>query len=206
MDGQPTVRNRMRTWRSPDEAEAVFRRWSWRCARRHAIAEHLRAMVYMDPNDYDRPAIRSELEKIRREHPNLVQCLIQPAFERLVENSGDDSDTQMVDLFLRYGASVSNPTLFSKAVQILDGCRPHEPKVTSQVNAVLRALITAGADPTIGHAEFEGRSIIQEFSKERWRPTKVQAIQRVFKEIEQDRSLEMNTAPATGPSRRQGRL
>lgn len=164
--------------------------------------EDLLLMVYCDPNDYDLPAIRDELEWIRRTFPEHVQQQIQPAFERVVENSGMGTNTAAIELFLRYGASVAWPQLFDKATQELE---PYlHPPALPQVCAVLHCLIRAGADPRARWPEFDGKSSIEVLIK-RCNPARRKAIERVLAEVELDRQLE-NTAPATGPSRRQGRL
>lgn len=165
--------------------------------------EDLCYMVYCDPKDYDLRAIRKELEQIRHAYPTRVQQLIQPAFERVVENSGMDTSTRAIELFLAYGASITWPLLFHKATQEL-GPYNHPPALP-QVCAVLHCLIRAGADPHAAWPEFGGRSSIEELGDGMSNPACLRAVESVLAEVELDRQLE-NTAPATGPARRQGRL
>lgn len=163
----------------------------------------LHMVVCCDPEDYDLLAIRNLLEQIQRDFPTRVQQMIQPAFEVVVEESGRDTSTRTIELFLAYGASVSWPLLFHNATH---GLGPYlNPPALPQVRAVLHCLIRAGADPYAAWPEFGGKSSVEELGDGMINPACLRAVESVLAEIEMDRQLE-NTAPAIGQSRRQGRL
>jgi hypothetical protein len=164
----------------------------------HQLSRDLLALVYMDPRRYDRSAIRSMLGDIQRDHPEHAQAIMQPAFERVVENSGEDNGTGMIDLFLIFGGTVNCPGLFQKATQILEPA-VHSPAIP-QVHAVLFRLIQAGADPQVSWPELGGRTAIDELA-DLSNPACLRAVERVLGEVMADQQLETNTAPALAPSR-----
>jgi hypothetical protein len=95
--------------------------------------------------------------------------------------------------------------LFYKATQIFEVS--WNPPVHKQVKNVLLRLMLAGADPHKACPEFDGLTPIKALNAERSRGRlRAHEIEQMWALVLQDRELEANTAPALGPSRRQGRL
>lgn len=165
----------------------------------HALGTTLLSGVYRCPRRIDRTYIEEMLRFIEDEYPAEKSEIINPALWRVLEDCFEDTDTWVVERFIAAGANVDQPFCLRKPVWQA-GCTGSIgvwEENRSQVVAVLRVLINAGADPDKKwDEELEGRSTREFFADlsssreggwDRLNPLSV------LEEAEQWKALQVNT-------------